>query len=117
MRSRIQLGIEIDLVAFGPEGLTLMVAGWDKPSLVLDLFEGWVGEFVRMSPTSPLFSLRQARPATDQDRRQSACVLNVLWRRPGSDLTDRAIAACLTLAHQTPEFATPASNGADHHES
>lgn len=117
MRDHLKMAVEVDVVGFGPNGITLMVDRWGKQSLILMLCEGWAGEFFRISPTTPLFSLRQVRPATDQDRRLSVGVLNVLWRRPEFHEADQAISAFLPLAHPIAESETPTSDGADHHES
>lgn len=116
MCDRLKIAIEVDLVGFGPDGISLVVDGWSKQSLILMLCEGWVGEFIRISPNSQAFSLQQVRAATEQDRRQSVCVLNVLWRRPEFHEADQAISAFLPLAHPIAESGTPASDGADHHE-
>lgn len=117
MSSKIQRVVGIDMAAFTPFGITLIIdSSFDDP-LVFPLCEGWVGEFERIQPTSPVFALRRVRPATEQDQRQLVCGQDALWHPPGSPEVDRAISAFLPLAQLTPECEKPAVDGVDHHES
>lgn len=114
--TRLQRSVVISMAAFTPFGITLIADDLTSTSLVIPLCDGWVGEFARIEPTSPVFALRTVRPATEQDRRRSVCGLDALWRRPEFREADRAISAFLPLTRPNLRFAPPAATGSDRHE-
>src|SRR5690606_3161441 len=83
--------VDIILAAFEPGGVVVVIEGTEASTLMFPLCDGWVGEFVRTTPTSPVFVLRHVDAVSADRQKETVSGLSPLWRRPEHKDADKLI--------------------------